>query len=91
MIAVSNQKIQATVVQADRAASTPKNQKIPFDVSGAMANISGIAAVQQADIAPAVGQLANAVAADAQETEHAHAIQQGVIKAQLDAMEEVSC
>lgn len=84
---MSNQKIQAAVVQADRAAST---RKTSFNVGSAMANISGVAAVQQADFATTLGQLATTVAADVSEADRGYDIQRGIIKTQLEELEQVS-
>lgn len=88
VVAVSNQKIQQAVVQADRAASTHKGG---FNVNAAMANISGVAAVQQSDFAATVGQLATTVAGDVEEGDgETNNLQRGLFQSQIADLEEVS-
>jgi hypothetical protein len=89
VVAVSNQKIQAAVVSADRAANSRNGT---FNVKAAMANISMVAAVQQSDMAASVGQLASAAAVGVEATDgsdRALEIQKGLMQAQLEDFEEV--
>jgi hypothetical protein len=87
VIAVSNQKIQQSVVQADRAATT-RAARGNFTFAGTMANISGVAAVQQSDFVKTVGQLASTVAADVEEGD-THDLQRGLFQTQIAELEEV--
>jgi hypothetical protein len=89
VVAVSNQKIQASVVSADRAANS---RNVTYNVKAAMANISAVAAVQQSDLAASVGQLAEAAAVGVEGTDgsdRALDIQKGLMQAQLEELEEV--
>jgi hypothetical protein len=72
MVAASNQRIQSTVMQADKAAerqdATSATSGKPnsgnaggFNVTSALSNITAVAAVQQAGMAASVGQLAATV------------------------------
>lgn len=84
---MSNQKIQQSVVQADRAATT-RAARGNFTFAGTMANISGVAAVQQSDFVKTVGQLATTVAADVEEGD-IHDLQRGLFQTQIAELEEV--